>query len=73
MALRQLVDDIVDKGEELDSALIDVKALEAQHAILSAAGSRLLRTKRASSKYLVPVHVAVAVKVHVHAYAQVKE
>ena len=36
MALKQLVDEVVDEGEELDCALIKVKALEAQDAILSA-------------------------------------
>ena len=46
MALGQLLDDVVDKGEELDSTLIDVKALVAGCCVQSAP----------SSKHVVPVH-----------------
>jgi hypothetical protein len=37
MALRQVADDVANEREEFDGTLIDVEALEAQHATRSAA------------------------------------
>jgi len=43
-------DEVVNAGEELDCAWIDVRALEAQHAILSASAAQPLCTRRALVK-----------------------